>query len=70
MISRPEWHGEQYVARFADQSVVDRYHLRPTYPPETFELLNALVVDEPRGARRWLRDGQCRPSPGRICRTR
>jgi SAM-dependent methyltransferase len=50
MISRPEWHGEQYVARFADQSVVDRYHLRPTYPPETFELLNTLIVDEPRAA--------------------
>jgi len=48
MIPRPESHGEQYVARFADQSVVDRYHLRPTYPPETFELLNALILDEPR----------------------
>jgi ubiquinone/menaquinone biosynthesis C-methylase UbiE len=48
MISRPESLGEQYVARFQDQSVVDRYHLRPTYPPEIFTLLNALVVDEPR----------------------
>src|SRR5262249_58459353 len=33
---------------FQHQSVVDRYHLRPTYPPETFELLNDLIVDEPR----------------------
>ena len=48
MISRPESLGEQYAARFQDQSVVDRYHLRPTYPPEIFTLLNALVVDEPR----------------------
>ena len=48
MIRRPESHGEQYVVRFQDQSVVDRYHLRPTYPPETFEILNALIVDEPR----------------------
>jgi len=48
MISRPESFGEQYAARFQDQSVVDRYHLRCTYPPETFELLNALIVDERR----------------------
>ena len=47
MIKRPESHGEQYAARFQDQSVVDRYHLRPTYPPETFEILNELIVDEP-----------------------
>jgi SAM-dependent methyltransferase len=48
MISRPESFGEQFAARFADQSVVDRYHLRSTYPPETFMFLNALIVDEPR----------------------
>ena len=48
MIQRPESHGQQYAVRFQHQSVVDRYHLRPTYPPETFELLNALLVDEPR----------------------
>ncbi len=48
MLSRPESHGDRFVARFQDQSVVDRYHLRPTYPPETFEILNALIRDEPR----------------------
>src|SRR5215469_4389915 len=48
MISRPESLGEQYAARFQDQSVVDRYHLRPAYPLEIFTLLNALIVDEPR----------------------
>ena len=48
MISRPESLGELYAARFQDQSVVDRYHLRPTYPSEIFTLLNALIVDEPR----------------------
>ena len=48
MIQRPESHGERYAARFQDQSVVDRYHMRPTYPPETFAILNALIVDEPR----------------------
>lgn len=48
MISRPESHGERFVAHFQDQSVVDRYHLRPAYPPEIFALLNELIVDEPR----------------------
>jgi len=47
MIKRPESHGEQFSARFQDQSVVDRYHLRPTYPLETFAILNELIVDEP-----------------------
>ncbi len=48
MIQRPESHGEKFSARFQHQSVVDRYHLRPTYPPQTFELLNDLIVDRPR----------------------
>lgn len=48
MGSRPEGLGEWYAARFQDQSVVDRYHLRPTYPAETFKILNSLIVDEPR----------------------
>ncbi|SRR5579859_6447745 len=48
MISRPESHGERFVVRFQDQSVVDRYHLRPTYPPEIFAILNELIIDEPR----------------------
>lgn len=48
MIPHPASLGEQYSARFQDQSVVDRYHLRPTYPPEMFTLLNELIVEEPR----------------------
>jgi ubiquinone/menaquinone biosynthesis C-methylase UbiE len=48
MIPRPESLGEQFAARFQDQSVVDRYHLRPTYPSEIFAFLNELIVDEPR----------------------
>ncbi len=48
MIQRPESHGEKYSSRFQHQSVVDRYHLRPTYPPQTFDLLNDLIVDKPR----------------------
>lgn len=48
MVPHYEFLGAPYSTRFQDQSVVDRYHLRPTYPPETFALLNALIVDEPR----------------------
>lgn len=62
MIPRPESLGEQFSAHFQDQSVVDRYHLRPTYPPQTFELLNALIVDEPR----HVLDVGC--GPGNIAR--
>lgn len=48
MNARPEWAGERFVARFQEQGVVDRYHLRGAYPPETFTILNSLIVDEPR----------------------
>ncbi len=48
MILRHASLGEQYVVRFQDQSVVDRYHLRPDYPTETFTILNKLIKDEPR----------------------
>lgn len=48
MIPHPESLGEQFAVRFQDQSVVDRYHLRPMYPPETFAFLHELIVDEPR----------------------
>jgi ubiquinone/menaquinone biosynthesis C-methylase UbiE len=62
MIRRPESLGEQYAARFQDQSVVDRYHLRPIYPPETFALLGELIVDEPRA----VLDVGC--GPGNVAR--
>lgn len=48
MIPKPESHGLRHSVRFQDQSLVERYHLRPLYPPETFEILNGLMVDEPR----------------------
>lgn len=38
----------QYAARFQDQSVVERYHLRAAYPSEVFTRLRELIVDEPR----------------------
>ena len=62
MGSRPEGLGEWYAARFQDQSVVDRYHLRPTYPAETFEILSSLIVDEPRR----VLDAGC--GPGNLTR--
>lgn len=45
---RPFLHGVHNAKRFRDQSVVDRYHLRPSYPPETFTILSELIRDEPR----------------------
>ncbi|WP_376795271.1 class I SAM-dependent methyltransferase [Thermogemmatispora sp.] len=36
------------LRRFQDPALVRRYHLRPSYPPETFLVLNELIVDEPR----------------------
>lgn len=47
MASSPERPKEWYAARFQDQSVVDRYLLRPTYPAQTFEILCDLLVDRP-----------------------
>lgn len=50
---------QQNAVRFQDQSVVDRYHLRPAYPPEVFTLLQELMVDEPRA----VLDVGCGPGP-------
>jgi SAM-dependent methyltransferase len=45
---RPAHLTAENAARFQHQSVVDRYHLRLPYPPELFDLLGGLIVDEPR----------------------
>ncbi|KAH8898057.1 methyltransferase type 12 [Thozetella sp. PMI_491] len=47
MISRPESQTEKFASRFRDTSVVQRYHLRPSYPPETFSILQNLIKDNP-----------------------
>ncbi|MBE3568492.1 MAG: methyltransferase domain-containing protein [Thermogemmatispora sp.] len=39
---------EERLRRFQDWGLVRYYHLRPPYPPETFVILNELMVDEPR----------------------
>lgn len=43
MTSSPDRSMAWHAARFQDQSVVDRYHLRPTYPAHTFQLLAELM---------------------------
>jgi SAM-dependent methyltransferase len=45
---RPEHLGLEYATRFRDQGVVDAYYLRPPYPEETFDILESLIIDEPR----------------------
>ncbi len=48
MQPKPAHLGPEYGAQFADPSVVAAYHLRPPYPPETFDVLLGLVGDGPR----------------------
>ncbi len=48
MLPKPAHLGSTYAAQFADLSVVAAYHLRPPYPGETFEVLDRLVIDQPR----------------------
>ncbi len=48
MVTRPESHSEKHSARFQDWSLVKRYHLRPTYPAEIFDILASLIADQPR----------------------
>lgn len=50
---------QQDAVRFQDQSVVDRYHLRPAYPPDVFTQLQNLMIDEPRA----VLDVGCGPGP-------
>ncbi|MBX5458204.1 MAG: methyltransferase domain-containing protein [Thermogemmatispora sp.] len=39
---------QKRLRRFQDHELVSHYHLRPFYPPETFVILEELMVDEPR----------------------
>ena len=43
MEPKPAAWGDRYAAVFGDRDVVDRYHLRPPYPAETFEVLSGLA---------------------------
>src|SRR5260370_2175175 len=48
MQSKPERFGTEYAEAFKDQRVVDLYRSRPPYPAEVFDILAALIADEPR----------------------
>ncbi|MFI5274408.1 MAG: class I SAM-dependent methyltransferase [Ktedonobacterales bacterium] len=48
MDAKPKYLGRQFGDVFHDQSVAERYHLRPPYPPETFHVLAGLLAAEPR----------------------
>ena len=48
MSSRPDFWGKEFGTRFQNQTVADRYLLRPKYPPETFRILASLITNEPR----------------------
>ena len=44
MEPKPKGWSQRYGAVFADQGVVDHYHLRPPYPEETIDLLAGLAA--------------------------
>jgi len=41
---KPDQWSAEYAQIFKDQSVVDDYHLRPAYVPETFNILEGLML--------------------------
>ena len=48
MEAQPKGWASEYGAWFDERSVVERYHLRPPYPAETFDVLASLAVGPPR----------------------
>ena len=48
MIPKPEYLGPVHAARFQEEEVASVYHLRPSYPAETFDILASLITNEPR----------------------
>ncbi len=47
MEPKPKGWSRAYGGVFAERSVVDRYHLRPPYPPDALDLLSALARGRP-----------------------
>lgn len=47
MLPKPKHLSAEYAAQFQDQAIVDAYHNRPPYPPETFDALVDLIQDTP-----------------------
>jgi len=48
MEPKPEFLGRQFAASFEDAFIAAAYRYRPIFPPQTFEILNVLILDEPR----------------------
>ncbi len=48
MSAKPAHLGPEYGAQFGDRSVVAAYGYRPPYPEEAFDILEELIVDQPR----------------------
>lgn len=62
MIPKPKHLAPKYGAQFQDPSIVAAYKHRPPYPEATFDILDDLIVDEPRR----VLDVGC--GPGRVAR--
>jgi SAM-dependent methyltransferase len=70
MRAKPSHLTDEHAARFQDQRVVEVYPLRAPYPPEVFDILVDLIVDQPRAV---LDVGTgtgdlARPLAGRVAR--
>ena len=48
MLPKPDHLATEYGEQFQDLSMVEAYQYRPSYPDETFEILNALITAQPR----------------------
>jgi len=48
MQPKPEHFGTAYAEAFKNQRVVEAYKYRPPYPNQVFDILSALIIDEPR----------------------
>lgn len=62
MEAKPKGWAAEYGAWFEQPSAVERYHLRPPYPKETFDLLASLAAGPPRA----VLDAGC--GPGDLAR--
>ncbi len=50
MLQKPKHFSSEYAEQFKDQSVVEAYRFRPSYPSEVFDILAELVRGEARSA--------------------
>ncbi len=48
MLPKPDHLAPEYGEQFKDISMVEAYQYRPPYPDEVFDILNALITEQPR----------------------